>query len=432
MSVPQCQELRDYPNRKWDAAPTARWESLCTQMLSYEPPLRSMILPKERKWELVSALQKSIRRADKQMALRLVSAIDNMPEEYGYFWRRICVIACEDIGPADNELATFVLACSSVFTPKRSGAKNYDFFCFLVEVMCDLPVRSRIYCSMSIIESIAAEGTLPKLSDEDTQIVSAIMQRKAMMLSPANAWQEWQRKNDWRAEKMLRFVGITLPEKLFHEKFPIPAYKMLFDLPSYCLDVHTRVGQEVLRCLMRGSCGATAIKDFVYRNKARGVLNALGMALFFVEGGRLEGEMLYPSLSRLEQLLIAHQHGLSLNEFLTLQCLVLDALNAGIIDQIREEVLRKALPCAGGTQPQGSTRQDRHGPDRAVNEPLFSASLLDHGPSETAKTRQVEPAQSITKQNSASADNPEIQQELFEHVGQFEAPGSGQEPGDGR
>jgi hypothetical protein len=107
-------------------------------------------------------------------------------------------------------------------------------------------------------------------------------------------------------------------------------------------------------------------------------------------------------------------------------------MEAGIVDQIREEVLRKAYPCGEGTQPQASTRQDRHGPDRAVNEPLFSTSLLNHGPSETAKTRQVEPAQSITKQNSASADNPEIQQELFEHVGQFEAPGSGQEPGDGR
>lgn len=417
MSAFQDKELQGYPNRNWNTVPSVRWESLCSRMLSYEAPPRSMTLPKERKWELVSAFQKSIRRADKPMALRLVSAIDNMPEEYGYFWRRLCVIACEDIGPANDELATFVLACSSVFTPKRSGARSYDFFCFLVELMCDLPARSRIYCSMGIIESIVAEGTSPKLSDEDTQIVSAIMQRKAMMLSPANAWQQWQSKNDWRAEKMLRFIGLTLPEKLFHEKFPIPAYRMLFDLPSYCLDVHTRIGQEVLRCLMRGSCGAIAIRDFIYRNKVKGALKAFGMALFFVEGGRLEGEMLYPSLSRLEQLLIAHQHGLSQNEFLTLQALVLDALNAGTIDQIREEVLRKAFPCGEGTQPQGSTRQDRHGPDRARNEPSCAASLLNRGSSETAKPRKLEPAQSIAKRNPASGDNPEIQQELFEHVG---------------
>jgi hypothetical protein len=243
---------------------------------------------------------------------------------------------------------------------------------------------------------MVTEGNVPELSAEDGQIVSAILQQKAAMLSPMNAWQEWQSKNDWRAEKMLRFVRLTLPTETFKVQLPIPTYRMLFDLPSHCYDVHTRVGQKVLSRLMRGAFGATAIKDFIYRSKVKNGLKALGMALFFVEGGRLEGELLYPSLSRLEQLLIAHQHGLSLDEFLALQCLVLDALNAGIIDQIRVEVLRKAFPCGEGTQPQGSTRQDRHGPDRAVNEPLFSASLLDC-PADTAETRKVEPGKSIAK-----------------------------------
>jgi hypothetical protein len=198
--------------------------------------------------------------------------------------RRLCVIACEDIGPADDELATFVVACSSIFTPKRTGSKTYDIFCFLVELMCDLPSRSRIYCSMSMIESIAAEGVLPKLSDENAQMVSAIMHRKVMMLSPADAWQKWQSKNDWRAEKMLRFVGLTLPSETFKVQLPIPAYKMLFDLPSYCYDIYTRIGQEVLRRLMRGTFGATAIKNFVHRSKVKKALKALGEALFSVEG----------------------------------------------------------------------------------------------------------------------------------------------------
>jgi hypothetical protein len=340
-----------------------------------------------------------------------------MPEEYGYFWRRLCVIACEDIGPADDELATFVVACSNIFTPKRTGSKTYDVFCFLVESLCDLSARSRIYCSMSIIEALVVEGNVPELSEEDGQIVSAIMQRKTMLLSPANAWQEWQSKNDWRAEKMLRFVGLTLPFETFKVQLPIPTYRMLFDLPSYCYDMQTRIGQAMLSRLMRGAFGATAIKDFVYRSRVKGALKGLGEALFFVEGARLEGEMLYPCLSRLEQLLIAHQHGLPLNEFLALQCLVLDALTAGIIDEIREGVLRKAFSGAEGTQPQASTRRERHGPDRAANEPLFSASLLNHGPSETAEMMKAEPAQSFAKRTPASGDNPEIQRELFKHVG---------------
>jgi hypothetical protein len=222
---------------------------------------------------------------------------------------------------------------------------------------------------MSMIEAMVTEGNVPELSAEDEQIVSAILEQKAAMLSPKNAWQEWQSRNDWRAEKMLRFVGLTLPCEMVRVRLPIPTYRILFDLPSYCIDVHTRSGQAMLSLLMQGASGATVIRDFIYRSKVKGALKALGEALFYVEGGRIEGEMVCPALSRLEQLLIAHQHGLSLNGFLTLQCLVLDALNAGIIDQIREEVLRKALPCGEGTQPQGSTRQDRHGPHRGVNEP---------------------------------------------------------------
>ena len=36
--------------------------------------------------------------------LHLLSAIEGMPEEYAYFWRRLCVIACEDVGPAMTHL----------------------------------------------------------------------------------------------------------------------------------------------------------------------------------------------------------------------------------------------------------------------------------------------------------------------------------------
>jgi replication-associated recombination protein RarA len=50
--------------------------------------------------------------------------MDSMPEEYAYFWRRLCVIACEDVGPADDVLASFVVACATVFPPKRTAGAN--------------------------------------------------------------------------------------------------------------------------------------------------------------------------------------------------------------------------------------------------------------------------------------------------------------------
>jgi replication-associated recombination protein RarA len=130
-------ELLRYP-QSWGIAISDRWVSLCNGLRDYEAPCRSLTISKERKWELVSALQKSIRRADKQMAVRLVSAMDTMPEEYAYCWRRLCVIACEDVGPADDVLASFVVACATVFPPKKIAGENYRLICFLAEQMCEL------------------------------------------------------------------------------------------------------------------------------------------------------------------------------------------------------------------------------------------------------------------------------------------------------
>ncbi len=299
------------------------------------------MLARKRKWELVSALQKSIRRGEKETALYLLSAIDSMPEEYAYFWRRLCVIACEDVGPADDVLAAFVVTCSTVFPPKKTGNRNYDLLCFLAEQMCDLTTRSRIYCSYGLIEPAAMKCELPELKAEDKPIVATIMQRKASVQTPTNTWQEWQRKNDWRAEGLLRFVGLRLPLEMTRVQTPVPPYKMLFDLPSHCFDMHTRVGLAMLKRLVQGVEGAEVIREFFQRHKIKGAHRAVGMALFFVEGGRIEGELIYEPLCCLEQRLFAHQYGLPLKSWLELRVLVAKALADGIVDRIREEVLHQ-------------------------------------------------------------------------------------------
>ena len=117
----QFHELHRYPQRRWAKAISDRWVSLCNGLRDYEAPCRRFAVHRQREWELVSAFQKSIRRADKAIGLRLISAMDSMPEESAYFWRRLCVIACEDVGPADDVLASFVVACATVFPPEEDG-----------------------------------------------------------------------------------------------------------------------------------------------------------------------------------------------------------------------------------------------------------------------------------------------------------------------
>jgi hypothetical protein len=216
--IDRLEESASYQESRWGGAVTERWVSLCDGLREYRAPPRGLAIAKERKWELVSAFQKSIRRGDKQIALRLVSAMDRMPTEWAYFWRRLCVIACEDVGPADDTLTAFAVACSTIYLPRKAGTMNYDLLCFLAEQMCDLPARSRIYCSYGVIEPVASKHELPDLEFEDESIVAAILEREASVQTPRSLWQQWQKKNDWRAGAMLKYVGMTLPFEMTNRR----------------------------------------------------------------------------------------------------------------------------------------------------------------------------------------------------------------------
>lgn len=341
MSPAQLQKLLSYPQGKWRVTTSERWISLCDGLRDYPAPDRSLVISSERKWELVSAFQKSIRRGDKSLALRLVSAIDAMPEERAYFWKRLCVIACEDVGPADDTLASFIVACTTVFPPKTTGSSIYDLTCYLVGRMCDLPARSRIYCSVSVIELAVLKSTLPELTAEDALIVSAILQQAEAVRVPGNPWQAWQRKNAWRAEGMLHFVGLRLSTEMTMVTEPVPPFRILCDLPSYAYDTHTRVGLEVLRRLARGVEGGGAIGEFFRQNRVKTAHRALGMALFFAEGGRIRNELICQPVAWLEQRTFAHQYGIPPDNWLNLRALVEKSLADGVIDRVREEVLRQ-------------------------------------------------------------------------------------------
>jgi hypothetical protein len=120
---------------------------------------------------------------------------------------------------------------------------------------------------------------------------------------------------------------------------PLPPSRILFDLPSYCYDMHTRVGLRVLQKLVRGVDGAEVIGDFFRETKIKNAHRALGEVLFFVEGARIEGELVYEPLYSLEQRVLAYQYGLPFNGWEKLRFLLEKALQEGIVDRVREEIL---------------------------------------------------------------------------------------------
>jgi len=337
----QFQQLLDYPETRFGTVASDRWVSLCEGLLEYVAPDGAMSIDPERKWELVSALQKTIRRGDKEKALNVIAAMSTMPHEYAYFWRRFCIIACEDVGPGDDVLAAFVVACSTIFTPKKTGARNHGLFCFLAEQMCELSHRSHVYCSYAVIESAASGSQLPDLTDEDKRIVSVIRERKNAVQHPETAWQRWQSKNDWRTAGLLKFVGLSISPEMSAVEIPLPAQRMLYGLPSYCYDVYTRAGLETLRRLIQGAAGAEGIRDLFLRYPVQGANKALGEALFYAEGGRIRGELVYNSLTDLEQRVFSHRLHLPHPVWVSLRDIALEAVEAGVVDRVREQVLQK-------------------------------------------------------------------------------------------
>jgi hypothetical protein len=335
----EFQELLAYPEHCFGEPACERWLDLCSSLKTYQAPSLNFPIEKGRKWELVSALQKAIRRADKATALKLISGVASIPEEYAYFWRRMCVIAAEDVGPADDTLVKFVVVCATVFSPKKMGPENHRLLGFLAERMCDLPTRSRICCNLDGVSLAVEKGELPSLGVEDSMILDAIARQKAAVHAANTPLFEWQKKNGWRAEGLLRFVGLALPLEMEVRSEPVPPCRAIFELPSYCYDTHTRIGLSVLRRLVHGVPEAQAIRDFFQRNKTNTPHRALGEALFTVEGGREKDELVYPSLCSLEQRVAAYQFGLPFDQWLRLCDLILETLEKGVIDRLREEVL---------------------------------------------------------------------------------------------
>lgn len=72
--------------------------------------------------EVISALQKTIRRADERQALYW--ALELVPQYEQYLWRRLCVIAQEDIGPANLQVLLLVPSQRALWFEFRAAGKD--------------------------------------------------------------------------------------------------------------------------------------------------------------------------------------------------------------------------------------------------------------------------------------------------------------------
>jgi hypothetical protein len=329
--------LRTFPTVHWKEDPSARWLSLCTQLQEFNPPkVHLRVTHPERKWEIVSAYQKSVRRGMLDKAWWLCGGWMSFdPKEYRYFWRRVCTTAAEDIGYADPELMNFVMACSVHFSGvKTPGHQMYQIWAFLTMQMCQNE-KSRIYCQLSIIENLIKTGlAVLDVTPEENLLI------KDIALPTWNQPTEkygWSMKNNWRGEGMLKYQQWALATQPSTDaEFLTPAVA-LKGLPDFSYDMHTRVGKIVVIRLT----GRQPFKGWLETYGVTGdkKQKSIGYSLFFCEGGLIPHGQENEALSELEQKYVAADFGVSLVAWQWLNAAMRAELADGKINELRVKTL---------------------------------------------------------------------------------------------
>lgn len=330
------------------------WQSLTDELstqFQQPPPPTLTIKNVARKWELVSAFQKTVRRGDVPLATQLASAMAGLTGERQYMWRRICTTAAEDVGAGNPDLMAFVLTASSVFTPSTlTPTHTRALWVFLTRLMC-LSNKSRLYCQFSLLQESQVEYGAKIQTFYSTEfgrqlgkIVSADL--KAMTLSTRD---QWLLTANWRAEgmsvgpiwhDMLRAKNQDAA-KLTQTPWTPPPPSLLSGLPSYAYDKHTQVGKAALT---RASTLPVVRKLFA-EHPCSERRDALGWALFYEEGGKIQGELLSMQMADLEQRLIADRFGISPENWKAIRGVVSEIVATGQMDVVRANVLSKRGYC---------------------------------------------------------------------------------------
>ncbi|QZI85739.1 hypothetical protein CPT_Summit_088 [Stenotrophomonas phage Summit] len=331
--------LHALPQTIWVKDSPSDWGDLITSMMSrktWEKLPQMKHLNPARKWEVVSAYQKAVRRGDLAVALKMVAAIDctGDMEMLKYMWRRVLTTVAEDCGPASPGLMAFVMAAHE-WTKKEVWGSQVAIIAVLTEMMCLYP-RSRTYCAMSIIEGKLKEKlkvgggyvdlSMTPLDDWELEFLDYLANRPDE-LEQTVAW--WCRKKGWLTEHLSDYYSFS-PELVDRPEEQFPEVETIAGLPSYAYDMHTKIGKTLLYKI-GGEPELDMLKDTQCNDKPK----ALGWAMFFCEGGRIRDELWDVRIAQLEKKVAYGQFGMSAEEGAELEKGMWTVINSGRVNARR-------------------------------------------------------------------------------------------------
>lgn len=272
-----------------------------------------------------SVLQKAIRRGEKLIALRAAARL--LESDPNRFWRRLLVIAFEDIGIADLDAVGRVVAMHGQKRWRSAHGAEWFIVALLVSDLCraakdrtaddllhlaenDPALRDHRRCwSAATIDKLMTFIDCPDLGLPEKSLTvwfgigtdryrsDALRQRagfpeevfatyKALGVPDdvlAIAW-TGHRKMSWPLAAFLPLVWLQMQgtaQELISD--PLPPHTMIGDAPSYSLDTYTRSGKAAIRELLKTS---KPLGRFLTPHASEKVWpKIVAVMLFRVEGG---------------------------------------------------------------------------------------------------------------------------------------------------
>lgn len=357
-------------------------EQLGHQLQSHQlgsPPA----LPSRDPYLLVSALQKSLRRADRRYALPAAYAL--LEVDPARFWRRLVIVAFEDFGRADLDLTAEVVAAASDKRWRLASGGDWHVASYLVERLIALP-RDRFLDELGTFADALGHHTAISAEWRDrgpSEPLAALMTRVSEIVRtcevpiPGRGGYSPIAGACDRTLRAMLDVGILeadllavcaqgrrttqcilpvlLPPMLDAvsavgdpgalEVTAVPPVRDLGGLPSYAFDGYTRAGRGALWELYAQHHHLHGL--WPQAVPARERIDRLQFLLFDVEGGLATEALAHPLLAELKTYSVGCGSGLTGTARQEALCMVREVIP--LLNGIRGERGQPASP--RGTQP---------------------------------------------------------------------------------
>jgi hypothetical protein len=292
------------------------------------------------RWVANSLLQKAIRRGEVNAARR--AAITFLEQGGAAIWRRLIIVAAEDVGAASPEVVAMTVAASTDASWRKRSGENAKVATCLARLLAGAP-KSRsaehLITSADQHPSFAEERRLVSASSIADNLDTVVDPSKSLAHRALAAWRA--SGIGWNGDKVLgknlaglldAFRQLGVPEALVVSTgvaatasrepitlmvplvwlaaneaqepttvhLDVPRSSVIGGVPNYALDQHTRTGREAIRELVKQNL---EIRECLERYVARPQRNdAAYMAAFYADAAPLARKLVWRGGDELEAL----------------------------------------------------------------------------------------------------------------------------------